>query len=203
MPNIIDFINNINSYFLEMAAENHDDLNLYDGEFEDNIKKHAETSIKNENITSAEIYKELESSINSLTESSEISETERDQVIKARIGQMFFKKALLHVEKKCKLCGVSSESFLIASHNKPWSKSEYRERLDVNNGFLLCPNHDVLFDKGYISFKNNAEISISDDLDEVSKVFLDIDNKLKIQMNNIQQQYIKWHRDNVFLRKIV
>lgn len=30
--------------------------------------------------------------------------------------------------------------------------SDENERLDVDNGFLLCPNHDKAFDKGYITF---------------------------------------------------
>lgn len=52
-------------------------------------------------------------------------------------------------------CGVSDEHFLIDSHIKPWSQSNNQEWLDVNNGLLLCPNHDALFDKGiiYISFQ--------------------------------------------------
>ena len=35
----------------------------------------------------------------------EISETEKEQVIRSRIGQSAFKKALLAIEKKCRLCG--------------------------------------------------------------------------------------------------
>jgi hypothetical protein len=36
----------------------------------------------------------------------EITETEKEQVIKSRIGQSSFKKSLLEIEKKCRLCGV-------------------------------------------------------------------------------------------------
>ena len=39
----------------------------------------------------------------------EIMETEKEQIIKSRIGQSAFKKALLTVEKRCRLCGVSDE----------------------------------------------------------------------------------------------
>lgn len=102
----------------------------------------------------------------------EITETEKEQIIKSRIGQSAFKKALLAVEKKCKLCGVSDERFLVASHIKPWSQSNHQERLDVNNGLLLCPNHDALFDKGYISFDDDdGTILISDSLDAATKFF--------------------------------
>ncbi|MFP9126793.1 HNH endonuclease [Niallia sp. BSM11] len=72
-----------------------------------------------------------------------LDNTEKDSVVKARIGQSIFKKALLAVGKKCKLCGVSDERFLVARHIKPWNQSINQEWLDVNNGLLLCPNHDA------------------------------------------------------------
>ncbi|WP_232240190.1 HNH endonuclease [Bacillus tropicus] len=100
-----------------------------------------------------------------------LDQTEKEQVIKSRIGQSIFKKNLLKNEEKCKLCGVSDKHFLIASHIKPWSQSNHRERLDINNGLLLCPNHDALFDKGYISFGDDGRILISNSLDEVLNFF--------------------------------
>lgn len=123
----------------------------------------------------------------------EISETEKEQVIKSRIGQSAFKKALLAIEKKCRLCGVTDERFLVASHIKPWSQSSNQERLEVNNGLFLCPNHDALFDKGYISF-DDGMIVISDSLDEATKVFLNINENMKIALNEGQQKYMKWHQ---------
>jgi hypothetical protein len=128
----------------------------------------------------------------------EITETEKERIIKSRIGQSSFKKALLAVEKKCRLCGLSDERFLVASHIKPWSESNNQERLYVNNGLLLCPNDDALFDKGYISFDDNGNILIADSLDDATKVFLNINETMKINMNESQQQFIKWHRKNLF-----
>lgn len=127
-----------------------------------------------------------------------LTETEKEQVIKSRVGQSAFKKELLLSEKKCNLCGVSDERFLIASHIKPWSKSDHQERLDVNNGLLLCPNHDSLFDKGYISFGDDGAIMISDTLDEATRVFLNINETMNIAMNERRQRYIEWHRENIF-----
>ncbi|MHC8968762.1 HNH endonuclease [Bacillus sp. MB95] len=128
----------------------------------------------------------------------DITETEREQVIKSRIGQSDFKKALLAVEEKCRMCGVSDERFLVASHIKPWSQSNNQERLDVNNGLLLCPNHDSLFDKGYISFDVDGMITISDCVDEGTRVFLNIHENMNINMNEVQEEYMKWHRMNIF-----
>ncbi|RBN37554.1 hypothetical protein DMN50_29890, partial [Priestia megaterium] len=71
-----------------------------------------------------------------------MTHTEREQVIKARIGQSAFKQGLLKKEKKCKLCSVMDDRLLVASHIKPWKDCNDKERLDLNNGLLLCPNHD-------------------------------------------------------------
>jgi predicted restriction endonuclease len=56
---------------------------------------------------------------------------------------------------------------------------------------LLCPNHDSLFDKGYISFDGDGTILISDSLDEGTKVFLNIKEAMKIRMDEGNKQYMK------------
>jgi putative restriction endonuclease len=127
-----------------------------------------------------------------------LDKTEEELIIKARIGQSTFKKALLNIEKKCKICGVSDTRFLVASHIKPWSLSNNQERLDVNNGLLLCPNHDSLFDKGYISFDKNGKIMVSLEVNEVTKVFMNINASITIQFSDQQLIYIAWHRENLY-----
>lgn len=127
-----------------------------------------------------------------------IEETEKEQLVKARIGQSSFKKALLAVEKKCKLCGVSDEPFLIASHIKPWSVSNHYERLDINNGLLLCPNHDRLFDKGYISFLEDGQIVVSESLDDTTKQFMNVQTTMRLKLTHEQKSYIQWHFENIF-----
>ncbi|PFY14560.1 hypothetical protein COL47_22365 [Bacillus toyonensis] len=96
------------------------------------------------------------------------------------------------------MCGVSDVRFLVASHIKPWSQSNHKERLDVNNGLLLCPNHDALFDKGYISFNEDERILISESLDEATKVFLNINKSMRINLYQEQKRYMKWHRETTF-----
>ncbi|WP_416043004.1 HNH endonuclease [Bacillus halotolerans] len=147
---------------------------------------------------SEEEYIELESIVTTVPEQIEVTETEKQQVIKSRTGQSTFKKSLLNIKKKCKLCGVSDERFLVASHIKHWSQSNNQERLDVNNGLLLCPNHDSLFDKGYISFDEKGTILISDSLDKTKKVFLNTNETMKIRLNEHQQSYMKWHREKIY-----
>jgi 5-methylcytosine-specific restriction enzyme A len=44
----------------------------------------------------------------------------------------------------------------------PWKDANNDERLDVNNGILLSPNYDALFDSHLISFENSGKIILSD-----------------------------------------
>lgn len=126
-----------------------------------------------------------------------ITQTEKERFIKARIGQGKFKKLLIKRECKCALCGVTDPRVLIASHIKPWSASSNEERLDVNNGLLLCPNHDALFDKQLISFDFNGKIVISQTLDETARVFLNVNDELRVKLNEKQLGYMNGHQQNL------
>lgn len=128
-----------------------------------------------------------------------ITETEKERLVRTRIGQGKFKDLLLKRECKCALCGVIEARLLIASHIKPWSISSSEERLDVNNGLLLCPNHDALFDKKLISFNVNGEIVISKTLSEITKVFMNINNKMKINLTGKQAKYMAKHYENLVI----
>ncbi|MEW9674148.1 HNH endonuclease [Ammoniphilus sp. 3BR4] len=46
--------------------------------------------------------------------------------------------------------------------------------MDLNNGLLLCPNHDALFEKGLISFRDDGGIFVSPSVDDTFKIFLNI-----------------------------
>jgi hypothetical protein len=86
-----------------------------------------------ENSTPEEMMEQIEKGLETATS---LDKTEKETIIKSRIGHSAFKKALLAIEKKCRICGVADERFLIASHIKPWSESNNQERQDVNNGLL-------------------------------------------------------------------
>lgn len=131
-----------------------------------------------------------------------INGDEREATIKARIGQSGFRKMLLRKYKKCCICGIENESLLIASHIKPWSECEKEEKTDYqSNGLLLCPQHDKLFDKGYISFTDNGKIRISDLLNkkEYNLVNIEAEFYLNIELNNQMKIYMKYHRDKKFI----
>lgn len=59
---------------------------------------------------------------------------EKEAIVKVRINQDKFRKNLLEKYKKCCLCGVQCTDLLVASHLKPWSVSDKKEKLDIGNG---------------------------------------------------------------------
>ena len=77
----------------------------------------------------------------------QIEITEKIVKQKIRIGQSAFRNDLLKSLKKCPITQIDEKRLLIASHIKPWIHSNNEERLNPNNGFLLSPLYDKLFDK--------------------------------------------------------
>ena len=70
--------------------------------------------------------------------------------------------------------------------------------LEVDNGFLLCPNHDKAFDKGYITFDDDGIIMISKELDEKDRIFLNIRQDIHIELTSGNKKYLNYHRGNLF-----
>jgi len=115
-----------------------------------------------------------------------------------RRGQAVFKKKLLADYTECAICGMGEPSLLIASHIKPWKHSSNLERLDIFNGLLLCPNHDRLFDQGFITFSDNGTMIISNLLTQKTKNLLGLADNLQIYLVEDHKKYIEWHRENCF-----
>ena len=124
--------------------------------------------------------------------------SEAERKIKVRLVQNKFRKGLFDYHPHCAIAGLSSAPFLIASHIKPWAKSNDQERLDTFNGLLLTPNYDRLFDRGYIGFKHNGEIIISSQLNQMDREFFNIPNRISIDLQSEHQAYLEFHRDEIF-----
>lgn len=119
----------------------------------------------------------------------------KEAIVKVRVNQGIFRDRLLSRYSKCCLCNVSNPQLLIASHIKPWSECEDSEKLLVDNGFLLCPNHDCLFDKGLISFNDDGTIIISDKLDETNRLFMNVNTDMRIKVYEGNVPFLKYHRE--------
>jgi putative restriction endonuclease len=90
-----------------------------------------------------------------------ITDTDRKALIVARRGQGLFKQRVMQIENRCLVTGVNNPVHLVGSHCKPWRDSSNEERLDGENGLLLTPTIDHLFDRGFIGFENSGELIVS------------------------------------------
>lgn len=128
-----------------------------------------------------------------------LGNTEKDSIIKSRIGQGVFRDGVVELWGSCAVTGLSNLSLLRASHIKPWRDSSNQERLDPMNGVLLQPNIDHLFDLGLITFDENGLVRISQKLsqDDIDKLDLTVDIKLR-KLPSSLMSYMKYHRNNVF-----
>ncbi|MBB1126332.1 HNH endonuclease [Thiospirillum jenense] len=134
-----------------------------------------------------------------IVKNSSINETEKIQLVKARIGQGLFRERVLSFWKHCCLTGCSFSSVLRASHIKPWRDADNEERLDVFNGLLLTPNMDALFDKGFISFEDSGGIIISPKITMDSQRALGLHSDMQIRFEKAHLKYLSWHRTHVFV----
>jgi hypothetical protein len=129
-----------------------------------------------------------------------IPETEKTALIKARRGQGIFKQKVMQVEKACRITKVENLAHLIGSHIKPWRDANNAERLNGENGLLLTPSIDRLFDRGFISFEGNGELLISPRADVISLGRMGVSEGTNVgAFTRIQQGFLEFHRDEVFL----
>ena len=88
---------------------------------------------------------------------------------------------------------------LRASHIKPWRVSTPYEKLDGNNGLLLSPHIDHLFDRGYISFAPNGSLLVAPQLTRDILEAWNINPKLTVAAFSTEQSvYLRYHNENVF-----
>ena len=132
-----------------------------------------------------------------------IRETDKAALVLARRGQGQFRDNVRSIERACRITKVERMEHLIASHVRPWRDSNNDERLDGENGLLLTPTVDHLFDKGFISFEDAGQLIVSPVADPVSLKRMGIDHQRRINVGAFsegQRRYLDFHRENVLLR---
>ena len=73
------------------------------------------------------------------------------------------------------------------------------EKLDGNNGLLLSPHVDQLFDGGWISFSDSGDLMRSSRLDSNVLGRWQIPEILNVgSFNEGQKKYLAFHRESVF-----
>ncbi|WP_175692726.1 HNH endonuclease [Burkholderia ambifaria] len=105
-----------------------------------------------------------------------VSKTTREAIVKARVGQGKFRADLLkRWNSQCSLTGLANPDLLVASHIHAWSLSTNDERIDPDNGLLLAPHIDRLFDKGLISFGQDGGLLVGPKLSQRDQQVLALD----------------------------
>jgi len=108
----------------------------------------------------------------------------------------------LNESSECVITRVNDERILIASHIKPWSVANDVEKIDYNNGLILTPTYDKLFDQGFISFEENGAIILSPYISplNIKKLNLVKNKKYNLILSDGRKDYLKYHRKHILKR---
>ncbi len=138
-----------------------------------------------------------------IQENPTINDTERVALTRARKGQGIFRENVRRIERCCRVTRVENAEHLIASHCKPWRHSTNEQRLDGENGLLLTPTIDHLFDRGFISFEDSGRLVVSPVADDVSLKRMGLDPSAAMNVGGFtsgQKSYLDYHRDEILLQ---
>ncbi len=143
-----------------------------------------------------------EHQIDQIKTSTTLTETDKKSVVLSRRGQGVFRARVAAIEKSCRVTGAANLEYLRASHAKPWRDATNEERLDGENGLLLTPDADFLFDRGLISFHDSGKVLVSPvaDTTSIKKMGIDVSALQNVgSFSAGQRKYLDYHRENVFL----
>lgn len=135
-------------------------------------------------------------------EQSDIQSRKKDSLKASRIGQGKYREKLLEDMPYCPFTKINDERILIASHIKPWVKSDNKEKIDCKNGLTLSPTYDALFDKGFITFDNAGKLIVSQFISPMNQKRLNIYTGKSIELDRFLNEerlyYLDYHRKYVF-----
>ena len=92
----------------------------------------------------------------------------------------------------------SKQELLIASHIKSWKDSKEYERTDINNGLLLNPTYDALFDKHLIGFEDSGKIILTSKVSDqdYEKLGVSISDRIH-SLSAGNKSYLEYHRNQL------
>lgn len=127
--------------------------------------------------------------------------TEKEVLSTVRTQQAKFRNDLLKALKICPITLVSDKRLLVASHIKPWCLSNDSEKLDINNGFILTPLFDKLFDSGLITFTSQKKMFISSSLSNATVKRLNLRQDYYEHLpTEGRERYLEFHNDKIFIK---
>ncbi len=129
----------------------------------------------------------------------------RNAIVALRIGQSFFRSAVLSAyDFKCCITGLGIPDLLVASHIIPWSVNT-RNRLNPRNGLCLSAIHDRAFDLGLISISADysllsAKILCTQRNSYLEHTFIKYAGRpITIPEKFIPDaEFLEYHRDHIF-----
>ncbi|HHD56982.1 MAG TPA: HNH endonuclease [Desulfobulbaceae bacterium] len=125
---------------------------------------------------------------------------------KVRVGQDFFRRAVLSAyENKCCITGLSVRQLLVASHIVPWGIDK-KNRLNPRNGLSLSMLHDKAFDSGLITIDRDMKVCVSSkiSISESDKFFISALRNyhglpiVQPEKFNPHEDFLIYHRENIF-----
>ena len=131
---------------------------------------------------------------------------EREAVVKIRVNQNFFRKAVLAAYNfQCCITGLGIPELLNASHIIPWSKDKANQ-VNPRNGLCLNAIHDRAFDRGLLTITPDFKIKISksinrNDIDSALQDFLFRYDGAEIKTPTRflpDSKFLKYHNKSVF-----
>ena len=132
--------------------------------------------------------------------------TDRLALVRARRGQGLFRDRVARIESRCRITGVENPAHLVASHCKPWRDATNEERLDGENGLLLTPTIDHLFDRGFIGFEDDGRLILSPVAHRPSLQRMGINVTAATNVGSFtsgQRTFLEFHRQSVLLQSIL
>jgi putative restriction endonuclease len=136
---------------------------------------------------------------------SSIPETDRLALLRARRGQGIFRERVAKIERRCRITGVENPAHLVASHCKPWRDATNDERLDGENGLLLTPSIDQLFDRGFIGFEDNGCLIVSPVAHRPSLERMGVRTLEPVTVGAFtsgQKKFLEFHRNSILLQSL-
>ncbi len=137
-------------------------------------------------------------------ELAKIGATERDALIRQRIGQDIFRDALMtYWRGTCPMTGITDPELLRASHIIRWADCPNdEERLNVHNGLLLSSLWDAAFDTGLITFDESGRVLAARELSRAARAELRIEEARPLVLVDATQERMAFHRRNLFRGEI-
>jgi hypothetical protein len=131
------------------------------------------------------------------------TETSRLVFQNSRVGQDWYRGELLTKwQSRCAVTGIALVGILVASHIKPWSECTQDERLDKENGILLAPQLDALFDRHLISFDGAGRILIHSSIGRRDRERLGVTDEMRLRhVSKGMKRYLSGHRKRFFNRR--